>query len=395
MPGHPKVFLGFDHYVPALHRGVVRAARELDWDLQTNANDRLTPAGRRFDGVLLQYGADPKLDALADAHPGRVVDFTRIAPHVPLPRVTIDPAGSGTLAAEFLMRRGHRDFAVVVGRHWGDRARRDAFVGALAAAGHACAEWSPVEFAREHPEVWSDSDALSTFLSGKLSAVSGPLAVFCMHDTHADLLLRVARDLGVAVPGRLAVLGCDNDELVCEAARPPLSSIDLNFETVGYEAALRLHALMRGDTDAPADTGVPPAGVIERLSTGALRTDNPLVRKALAELERAGEAEPDVETLARAAGVNRRALERAFRSALGCSPLEFLIRHRLERATSLMRENPAMSGPVVAERLGYKSIAHFYRQFAAVKGVSVEEFRRRHTAMGVMAARQPPGRAKA
>ena len=106
MPGHPKVFLGFDHYVPALHRGVVRAARELDWDLQTNANDRLTPAGRRFDGVLLQYGADSKLDALADAHPGRVVDFTRIAPHVPLPRVTIDPAGSGTLAAEFLMRRG-------------------------------------------------------------------------------------------------------------------------------------------------------------------------------------------------------------------------------------------------------------------------------------------------
>ena len=102
-----------------------------------------------------------------------------------------------------------------------------------------------------------------------------------------------------------------------------------------------------------------------------------------------------MEALARATGVNRRALERAFRSALGCSPLEFLIRHRLERATSLMRENPAMSGPVVAERLGYKSIAHFYRQFAAVKGVSVEEFRRRHTAMGVMAARQPPGRAKA
>ncbi len=379
MPQHPKVFLGFDYYVPAVHRGVVRAARELGWHLQTNAHDRRVPLDRRFDGLILQFGSDPALDALALAHPGRVVDITRRRPDTRLHRVYQDPAAAGELAAEFLLKQGHGDFAVLEGGHWADPARCDAFVAAIRAAGRPCRRWKRPR----HAEAGNDTDALAELLREKLNAHAGPLAVFCMHDAHAALLLRVAHELGVTVPGKLCVLGCDDEELLCEATRPPLSSINLNFETVGHRAALRLDALMRGDCSAPRETGVPPSGVTERLSTGALRSDNPRVRAALELIERAGDATPQVESLARAAGVNRRTLERAFRETLGCSPLEVIIRHRVERAARLMREHPSMSGPRVAERLGYRSLAHFYRQFSQVKGVPVDEFRRRHSAAGL------------
>lgn len=389
MTANPKVFLGFAYYLPAVHRGVARYARECRWDLQTNANDHAVPAGAAFDGILLQYGARAELDALAHAHNGRVVDFTRRKPSVVMHRVYMDGAVAGETAARHLLAQGHRAFAVVEGSHWADPARRKAFVDTLAAGGFRCATWDIGGFVRSRPEARRNAVALSGFLREKLAATSGPLAVFCLHDSHADLLLRVARDLGFAVPERLAVLGCDNEELLCECAATPLSSIDPDYETIGYEAALRLDALMRGVGGPVRETGVPPLGVVERLSTGRAPVGDPLVARALELIGERPEATPDVATLARGCGVNRRALERAFRAELGKSPMEYLIGLRVERAARFMREHPGMGGPAVSEKLGYASVAHFYRQFAKVKGVPVDEFRRRFTARGAVAGRRP------
>ena len=57
------------------------------------------------------------------------------------------------------------------------------------------------------------------------------------------------------MPDLVAVLGVDNDELLCSLCDPPLASVALNSEQVGYEAAELLDAIMSGGR-APAD--VPP-----------------------------------------------------------------------------------------------------------------------------------------
>lgn len=385
---NPKVFLGFAYYLPALHRGVARCARERRWDLQTNANEFGVPADVGFDGVLLQYGSRADLDALAHGHPGRVVDFTRREPSVVMHRVHVDASAAGAMAAEYLLAQGHREFAIVEGWHWADATRRKAFADTLAAAGFSCATWDLGELSGRRPGADPDAVAIAGFLEGKLAATSGPIAVFCLHDSHADMLLRVARDLGFAVPERLAVLGCDNEELLCECSATPLSSIDPDYESIGYEAALRLDALMRGAAGPVRETGVPPLGVVERRSTGRAPVGDPLVARALELIGDRRDPPPDVKTLARGCGVNRRALERAFRTVLGKSPLEYLIGLRVDRAARIMRENPGMGGPLVSEKLGYASVAHFYRQFAKVKGMPVDEFRRRFTARGARAERR-------
>lgn len=376
---HPKVFLGFWYHLPAIHRGVIRRARELGWDLRTNANDLAVPSGESYDGIILQYGVLPALDAIADAMPGRAVDLTRRVPGAKLDRVYSDGVAAGILAAEYLMASGHRRFVAVRGRHWGDDDKCKGFLDTLSAAGHRAEVWNLGALAGDSCDA---PGVASPFLRERLGELAGSAAVFCLHDTHGDLLLREARDLEIAVPTRLAVLGCGDDALLCEGSPPSLSSIDLNLEAVGYEAARRLDELMRGAPGGGRAITVPPAGVVVRMSTGGLGQGSPPVRRALEILEKMPEAQPSVDELARLVGVNRRALERAFKTDLGCGPLEHMIRRRVERAAGLMRENPGMSGPAVSERLGYESVSHFYRQFSKIKGMSVGEFRRRFVAPG-------------
>lgn len=365
----PKVFLGFCYYLPAVHRGVIRRARESGWDLLTNANDLVVPSGESFDGIILQYGVLPELDAMANALPGRVVDITRRIPSSKLNRVYPDGVVAGMLAAEHLMTTGHRQFVAVRGQHWGDDAKCKGFLDTLAPAGFTAEVWVLGE------ENLPGAD--EAILREKLSMLKGSIAIFCLHDSHGHQLLRIARELGLIVPSRLSILGCGNDELLCEASMPGLSSVDLNLDSVGYEAARRLDELMHGDAPDVCERAVPSNRIFERMSTGESCPSGEIARRAFSLLKTWQGGEPSVDELARLVGVNRRALEREFRTDLGCGPLEYMIRRRVERAAGFMRENPSMSGPAVAERLGYESVAHFYRQFSKIKGMTVGEFRRR------------------
>jgi len=134
----------------------------------------------------------------------------------------------------------------------------------------------------------------------------------------------------------VAILGCDNDPLVCLGGSIPLSSVDNDWDRIGYEAASLLDRIMDGEAVPAVPILIPPKGVVTRLSTNMLAVPDPQVARALRFIwERFTEpiGTPEV---AAAAGLNRRKLERDFRSLLGRTVAGEIMRVRIEHAKRLL-----------------------------------------------------------
>src|SRR5438477_365406 len=78
------------------------------------------------------------------------------------------------------------------------------------------------------------------------------------------------RRLGLAVPDEVAVIGVDNDELLCELSDPPLTSVIPNMHRTGYEAAALLDQMIAGKTARGETHLIPPLGIATRQSTDVL-----------------------------------------------------------------------------------------------------------------------------
>ena len=77
------------------------------------------------------------------------------------------------------------------------------------------------------------------------------------------------------------VIGVDNDEPLCDLSIPPMTSVDVNSEGVGYEAAALLDRLMDGRKPPAKGTKVAPRGVITRLSTDMVASEDEEVNRAV------------------------------------------------------------------------------------------------------------------
>ena len=114
-----------------------------------------------------------------------------------------------------------------------------------------------------------------------LAALPHPVGVLACNDIRGLQVLDACRRIALPVPERVAVLGVDNDVVLCELADPPLSSIDQDLERIGYEAAALLDRLM-GGADPPTDPIlIEPTGVVTRLSTDSVAIDDPAVATAI------------------------------------------------------------------------------------------------------------------
>ncbi len=175
-------------------------------------------------------------------------------------------------------------------------------------------------------------------LVGWVRRLPRPVGVFACYDIQAQRLLDACRDLDVAVPEELAVLGVDNDPLLCALTSPPLSSVIPNTHKTGYEAAALLDRLMSGGKVAPKAHLIPPLGVEARQSTDVLALEDREVAAALRFIREHACDGAGVSDVLRAVPVSRRVLESRYRKATGRTPHEDLLRFRLERVKQLLSE---------------------------------------------------------
>ena len=165
-----------------------------------------------------------------------------------------------------------------------------------------------------------------------------------------------AREAGLSVPDDLAVLGVDDDELLCETSDPPLSSVDVDAARAGREAA----AAMRGGGGRCKRISFGGIRVSVRASTESYPSRDWLVARAMALVAAGADGRIGVDALAHDLGVSRRTLETRFRAATGTSPGETMLRMRLERARGLLRAT-SLTQSAVAESCGFCDAGHMSR----------------------------------
>ncbi len=210
-------------------------------------------------------------------------------------------------------------------------------------------------------------------LADWLTGLPKPVGLMAQDDLLAHEVINVCRYVGISIPEQIAVIGVDNDELVCELSTPTLSSIELNCERVGFEAARALDSLLVGNDPGPSVL-VAPLRVVPRQSTDTVGLGDPAVAEALRFI-RAHVSEPiKVADLARKALVSRRGLQMRFEQALGRSPHEEILQCRIARAQELLISTDKKLAAISA-MAGFSSTQYMHRVFQRKFQQTPGEFR--------------------
>jgi len=303
-----------------------------------------------------------------------LVDTACAIPGLKAPTVDVDHVALGRLAAQHFLERGYRHFGFFgSGTIYYAQVRESSFRQAVGQAG--------LEVSACHMEYMPRLPAQVSWRSVNrqvrqwLKQLPKPVAVLADHDAAAHDLADMCQQLGLRVPDDVAVLGVDNDELECQLAFPPLSSVAIPAERIGFEAARLLDRMLSGRSVPCKPLYLPPLRVVTRQSTSTLAIDDPAVAAALRYI-RNHLAEPlRVEAVARAVAVRRRALEKKFRAMLGRSVLAEIHRARVEEAKELLLSTDLkMSG--IAKRLGFSTSQRFGVVFRKMAGMPPGAFRR-------------------
>jgi len=364
------LFMGLiDHYEHGIARGVVRFARgRPDWDLYGYGwMFQSMGSLERWDGdgIIARIESARDADRLA-AGGIPVVDVAGAWQRPGFRQVSNDDAATGRLAGRHLASLGRRSMAFCgVSRVGWSRVRREAFRGAVEA---------PRLSIFERPLAWWEKLHRSEAFDQWLARLAPPAAVFACNDTVGLKLAATCRRRGLAVPADVAILGVDNEDILCELSVPPLSSISLDLERIGWEAAKALAAFLDG-RPAAAAVAVPPREVVERESTRTVRTGDELVDRALAVIHGEGGPRATVSQILASVHCSRRTLEKRFRAALGRGIHEEVVRRRVETARRLLRETNLTVASVAGET-GFASAQRFYAAFGRVQGTTPGAYRR-------------------
>ena len=198
------------------------------------------------------------------------------------------------------------------------------------------------------------------------------------NDFKARQVLDACSQADIAVPERVAVLGVDNDHLLCELSKPPLSSIIPDTRRTGYEAAALLHRMMQGErveTEKPLLTK--PLGIAVRDSTDTFAIGDDDVAKALQYIRRHATANIRVTDILREVTLSRRTLEKRFKQWVGHTPHEEIQRVRTNRIKELLSETD-LSVQVIAERTGFEHNEYMAAAFKRETGVTPTKYRENH-----------------
>ena len=284
-------------------------------------------------------------------------------------RVDVDDVAIGRLAAEHLVARGYKNFAFV-GRGDAHYARQR-LEGFRAVVGEVAVYWEEFRDRRQYDEYWRDPDE---DMVGWLAGQAMPVGIFTAHDPTGRHVLEAAAQAGLEVPFAVGVISANDDETVCEMARPALSSIRLPWRRLAAEVVQMIEAIWAGKPPISAVL-VPPLEIVARGSSSYEAVGDPVVRRAMQYLVAEISTIISVEEWAARIGVSRRVLERRFQDSLGRSPHAMIQHERVERAKSLLTTTDLAVG-LIAERCGFQSNERLTVNFRASVGVPPATYRR-------------------
>jgi LacI family transcriptional regulator len=206
-----------------------------------------------------------------------------------------------------------------------------------------------------------------------------PVGLMASNDEVMMKVMEVCLKEGYRIPEEIALLGVDDIEFICETAPVPLSSINLNFERMGYEAAAWLDRLMSGEAPPRHPVVVPLHGLTARKSTDLLAFRNERLVKATRYIREHFQEPITAADVVRFSGVSRQVLQKLFRRDIGRSILNVIMRSRVDEAKRMLLKTDCKLD-IVSERCGFGNRLHFHRTFSRLAGRPPARWRREHRA---------------
>jgi LacI family transcriptional regulator len=359
-------------------RGVARYVREHGpWSLyyQPFGLSDLPPPWLkdwRGDGILARIDNRRMARAvLASEVPA--IDLRGLLPGLGLPHVGGANRPVVRLALEHLLDRGLRRFAfcgIPRGMNRFQDLRCDLFRQQVEALGLPCSVFAAGPKSRAG-EPWERQQQR---IAAWLRELEKPVGVMCGFDDRALQVLDASRRAGIAVPDEVALVSVDNDEYICRLADPPLTSVDINPEEIGYQAAALLERMMAG-ARAPAKTvEIEPRGIVARQSSDLLAIDDRQIAAALRMIREQACAGLNVADVVERCGLSRSTLERSFKTILGRTPKAELLRVQMQRAQSLLARTDLPVAQIAA-KTGFRSLSHFSATFRQRTGLTPAAYR--------------------
>jgi len=321
------------------------------------------------DGIIVREMAD--MDTLRALQiPLIVSPHTR--PYADCVNLWADNEAIGELAGEYFLRKGYKHFGFVGFEtfQWSQQ-RAEGFARAL---GKPSLEIDTFLFDSSHT-LWEN---LPNDLTQWLRELPRPCAIFSATDELNIHLLEAAKEATYHVPDELAILGVDNDELICEMTQPTLSSIDQNAQHAGFEAAASLLSWMESGIRPSELLLVKPTTVIERHSTNTLAIDDEQVRKALSYINaHAPFSDIDVNDVVSSITQSRRILEKKFKTLLKSSILDQIKKVRIQRIQYLLA-NTDLTVQQIAYEMAFGNPGNITRYFKQSTGFNPLEYRKKY-----------------
>ncbi len=366
----------YDHRI---RQGIGRFAKEQGWYLTfcdgCTHSGNVLPQGWRGDGILTQISQRPEILRYVKTQNVPCVDMSLQRPDVVMPRISGDHLLIGAQAAEHLLERGFVRAAYFATEDmYPHKLREQGFAQRFqTGAGQQVKSLVWMRQSRNGLDNWQ---AQNKWLKKSLDKLPKPLGIFCYSDYDAVKIETISLELGYNIPEDVAILGVDNDPLVCENVKVPLSSVRHDLVRVGYDGAAMLHKLMLGLPEPSETILVPPRGVETRTSTETFTADDPLVRRVINFFrERISESVGAPEA-AKALDIPLHKLKAAFTHSTNLSPYAILLQLRLLEARRLLLHTNCTVKEIAA-RTGFCHAQHLNNMFRHHEKCTPTEYRSR------------------
>lgn len=286
--------------------------------------------------------------------------------------LTGDYFNTGVMAAKFFLNRGYRNFAFYgfKGAIW-SRERADGYSHEIEKQGYKLAI---LENDNKDREEWSYNH---TVLGNWLQSLPKPVALFACDDHFALQISETCNVYNINVPDDIAILGVDNDDLLCNISDPPLSSIVLDVENGGYNAGKLLHQLITKEITEPFNIVVNPLIIERRKSTEKYAVSDKNIRIILNYIEKNYANHLSVEELVKQVPLSRRVLEKKFKEETGESLYQYIQNYRIDQFTRLLitTDYSLFEAALQSGFENYKNVSRIFRKY---KALSPAEYRKRY-----------------
>ena len=318
--------------------------------------------GQFYNNSDIQKLIDTKISIIAEDFKERFDEFSNISGAY---------FETGQMGAKYFINKGYSNFAFYGFNNivW-SRERADGFEDSVVKHGKKVHFFNPKKMASR--ELWHYKPSA---LNNWLLSLPKPIAIMACDDERAQNITEACRLSKIKIPEEIAILGVDNDDVTCNLADPPLSSIGLGIEQGGYEAAKLMHLLIENKDQKPYNIIVKATSVFTRQSTDICATTDNQIAKALNFIHQNIENNINVDDVLKKVSISRRALEKRFLEVTGSAIYKYICDLRIQKFSIKLLESDKSIYEIAIE-LGFSDNKNISRLFKQVKGCTPLQYRK-------------------